>query len=113
MEQLINAFLRRGARRDGLEIKIVGGGRVIAGMGDVGRSNVDFVREFLGAEHMPIQVEDVGLAVARRVRYRAQTGQLRVLHLPVAENRKIAARETQLAAKIRTDVEHPPEIELF
>ena len=100
MEQLINAFLTRGTRREALEIKIVGGGRVIPGMGDVGRSNVDFVREFLAAEGMPIHVEDVGLEVARRVRYRARTGQMRVLHLPVSQNSRIAARESELASRI-------------
>jgi chemotaxis protein CheD len=112
MEQLINAFLTRGARREALEIKIVGGGRVIPGMGDVGRSNVDFVRELLEAEGMPIQVEDVGLEVARRVRYRARTGQMRVLHLPVSQNSKIAARETELASRIRNGVRRPS-VELF
>jgi chemotaxis protein CheD len=113
MEQLINAFLTRGARRETLEIKIVGGGRVISGMGDVGRSNVEFVREFLEAEGMPIQVEDVGLAVARRVRYRVRTGQMRVLHLPVSQNTKIAARETELASRIREGVRRRPPVELF
>jgi chemotaxis protein CheD len=113
MEQLINAFLTRGARREALEIKIVGGGRVIPGMGDVGRSNVDFVREFLEAEGMPIRVEDVGLEVARRVRYRAKTGQMRVLHLPVSQNSKIAARESELASRIRDGVRRPPAVELF
>ena len=90
----------------------MGGGRVIPGMGDVGRSNVDFVREFLEAEGMPIQVEDVGLAVARRVRYRVRTGQMRVLHLPVSQNYKIAARESELASRIRDGVRRPS-VELF
>jgi chemotaxis protein CheD len=113
MEQLINAFLTRGARREALEIKVVGGGRVIPGLGDVGRSNVDFVREFLEAEGMPIQVEDVGLEVARRVRYRARTGQMRVLHLPVSQNSKIAARESEAASRIQDGVRRRPSVELF
>ncbi len=113
MEQLINAFLTRGARREALEIKIVGGGRVIPGMGDVGRSNVDFVRQFLDAEGMPILVEDVGLEVARRVRYRVKTGQMRVLHLPVSQNSKIAERESQLASRMRDGVRRRASVELF
>ena len=113
MEQLINALMNRGANRDALEIKIVGGGRVISGMGDVGRSNVEFVRAFLLAERMPIQVEDVGLAVARRVRYHPVTGQLRVLHLPMSANIAVAKRETELASKIRVAVRRPGNVELF
>jgi chemotaxis protein CheD len=100
MEQLINAMMLLGATRERMEIKIVGGGRVISGTGDVGRSNVDFVRHFLRNEKMSILVEDIGLDVARRVRYRPATGQLRVLHLPMTENQIIARRESELASKI-------------
>ena len=113
MEQLINALLTRGARRESMEIKIVGGGRVIKGMGDVGRSNIDFVRDFLAAECMPILAEDVGLSVARRVRYNPSTGSLRVLHLPMTENDKVAEREVGLASKIRGGSQKRADIELF
>jgi chemotaxis protein CheD len=113
MEQLINALMRRGARRETMETKVVGGGRVISGMGDVGRSNVAFVRQFLADEQMAIVVEDVGLQVARRVRYHPVTGQVRVLHLPMEENRKVADRETELASKIRGITKRAPEVELF
>jgi len=113
MEQLINAFLTRGVRREALEVKVVGGGRVISGMSDVGRSNVDFVRQFLDAERMPVLVEDVGLEVARRVRYRVKTGQMRVLHLPVSQNTKIAQRESELASRIRAGVKRRASVELF
>ena len=113
MEQLVNGILRFGGRRASLEIKIFGGGRVIHGMGDVGRSNVDFVREFLEAEKMPILVQDVGLTVARRVRFEAATGKVRVLHLPMSENRNVAEREVALASKIQSGASRGGDIELF
>lgn len=113
MEQLINALLKRGARREAIETKIVGGGRVLPGMGDVGRSNVDFVRQFLAAEQMPVVVEDVGLLVARRVRYRPATGQLRVLHLPMSETRVVVEQESELAAKLRKGAGRPGEVVIF
>ena len=113
MEELINALLTRGARREALEIKIVGGGRVLRGLGDIGRSNVEFVREFLAAERMPILAEDVGLAVARRVRYQPTTGQMRVVHLEITENHKIAVRETEMASKMRAGVRQPGDVEPF
>jgi chemotaxis protein CheD len=111
-EQLVNGLLRHGARRERLEVKIFGGGRVIPGMGDVGRSNVDFIHDFLAEEHMPITVEDVGLDVARRVRFHAATGKVRVLHLPVAENRRVAEREAALATRIRSGASQG-DVELF
>ena len=113
MEQLVNGILRWGGRRAALDIKIFGGGRVIPGMGDVGRSNVDFVRTYLAAEKMPVLVEDLGQAVARRVRFDAVTGKVRVLHLPVSENRTVAERELALASKIKSGASQGGDIELF
>lgn len=113
MEQLINALLSQGAARGTIQVKVVGGGRVIPGMGDVGRSNIDFVRTYLAAEQMPILVEDVGLAVARRVRFHGPTGRMRVLHLPMSENRHVAERETALVSRIQVRVGRPGDVELF
>ena len=114
MEQLVNGILRwGGGRRSALEIKIFGGGRVIPGMGDVGRANIEFVRGFLEAEKMPVLVEDVGLNVARRVRFFAATGKVKVLHLPVTENKNVAEREVKLASKVRTGAKRGGDIELF
>jgi len=113
MEQLVNGILRWGGRRASLEIKVFGGGRVIPGMGDVGRSNADFVRAYLLAERMPVMVEDLGQAVARRVRFDAHTGKVRVLHLPVTENNHVAERELALASKIKSGATRGGDIELF
>ena len=58
MERLINDILKLGGRRQDLEIKLVGGGRVLSEMtNDVGARNIDFVREY---------VRDEGFRVAER-----------------------------------------------
>ncbi len=45
MERLINEILKLGGRREDLEIKLVGGGRVLSEMAnDVGARNIEFVR---------------------------------------------------------------------
>jgi len=113
MEQLVNGVMRWGGRRESFEIKIFGGGRVIPGMGDVGRANIQFVRDFLEAEKMPVLVEDVGSTVARRVRYHPASGKVRVLHLPIAENRRVAEREAVLASRLGSDAGRGGDIELF
>jgi chemotaxis protein CheD len=113
MEQLINALMKCGARRQSLEVKIFGAGRVLPGTVDVGGSNLRFVRRFLADEGIPLAAEDVGLEVARRVRYRPQTGQVRVLHLPMTENGKIAARELELESRLRRELTRPMDVELF
>ena len=41
MEKLINELLGRGARRERLETKVFGGGRVLPGLTDIGRRNAE------------------------------------------------------------------------
>lgn len=101
LERLINELLKRGARRDALEIKVFGGGQVIAAMSDIGRSNVEFVRQYLHDEGLQSDVEDVGGHWARRVRYYPCTGKVLVKHLPMREAAKIGSREENFREKLR------------
>lgn len=50
MELLVNELLKRGARRERLEAKLFGGGRLIDGLTDVGRQNAEFAVGFLANE---------------------------------------------------------------
>ncbi len=50
MELLINALLKRGARRDRLQAKLFGGGRMIANMTNIGAQNGAFAVKFLADE---------------------------------------------------------------
>jgi chemotaxis protein CheD len=81
MEQLINRILAAGGTRGELEVKIFGGGRVLASVTDVGAHNVDFVRKYLRKEGMNVAAQDVGECVARHVQYFPQTGRVRLRHL--------------------------------
>lgn len=91
MEMLINALLKMGARRNLLEAKLFGGARISANLRDVGASNADFARRFLAAEDIPCRAESLGGTSARRVVFRATTGQARQLLVP--DNAVVAARE--------------------
>jgi chemotaxis protein CheD len=112
LERLINELLKRGAKRDRLEIKVFGGGQVIAGMSDIGRMNIEFVRNYLLDEHLTAAVEDVGGRWARRLRYVAATGKALVKHLPMQEAKKVGSREQEF----RQHLQVKPlagEVELF
>jgi chemotaxis protein CheD len=50
MELLINEVLKAGARRDRLEAKLFGGGRMFDTLGDVGGANADFAERYLVTE---------------------------------------------------------------
>ncbi len=93
MEHLINGILRNGGRRENLEAKIFGGGRILANMTDVGMRNIQFVRDYIKAEKLRTVAEDVGGAYPRMVLYFPATGAARVKRLRSLHNNVIASQE--------------------
>jgi chemotaxis protein CheD len=94
MEFLINNLLHLGAQRDRLVAKVFGGGRVMQGMSnDVGGQNIDFVREFLRNEDIPIWSEDMGGPFPRKVYFFPHTGQVLVKRMERTHNDTVLLRE--------------------
>ena len=113
MERLINDILKLGGKRENLEIKLVGGGRVLAEMTtDIGARNIDFVRRYVAEEGFKVLGEDLGDIFPRRVVYFPQTGRIRVRKLSSGRDDTLAARERQyLQQRDTKPVEN--EVELF
>ncbi len=114
MELMINDILKNGGRRENLEVKIFGGGRVLRNMQtlDIGRRNIDFVRKYIEAESLTLVSEDVGDIYPRKVMYFPISGRVRVKKLRSLHNNTIIEREK----KYRMSIEKKPvegEIELF
>jgi chemotaxis protein CheD len=112
MEHMINDILKQGARRQSLEVKITGGGRVLAQMTNIGLKNIAFVREYLRTEGLAVTAEDVGDVHPRKVLYEPATGRLLVKKLRTLHNDTIIRRETAY----RHTLEKQPvggEVELF
>lgn len=87
MRTLVEAICRRGGRRDYLEAKVFGGGRVIAGMASrIGEANASFAMAWLEREGIRVLAQDLNGDRARRVHYLPATGQVRVRRLNVSEN---------------------------
>jgi chemotaxis protein CheD len=96
MERLINDILKLGGRRENLEIKLVGGGRVLAHMStDIGARNIEFVRRYVAEEGFKVLGEDLGDVHPRRVVYFPESGRIRVRKLSAARDAALAARERQ------------------
>jgi len=74
MELLINDLLKAGARRDRLEAKLFGGGRMFASLRDVGRANADFAERFLRDEGVRVVGGSLRGAGGRRVQYWPSSG---------------------------------------
>jgi chemotaxis protein CheD len=117
MEELINDLLRRGARRESLEIKVFGGGNVIANMtggaaGAIGDRNSEFVRRYLNAEGLRIAAEDLGGPHPRRIHFFPRIGKVIRLYLKKDVERAVLNRELTYRSKLK-DVPVEGDIELF
>jgi chemotaxis protein CheD len=94
MEHLINDILKNGGKRQNLEARIFGGGRIIANMTDAGSRNIAFARDYLETEGLKITSEDVGDTFPRTVVYFPATGKVRVKRLRSLHNNTIVELET-------------------
>ena len=111
MEQLIGNLIKQGAERARLEVKMFGGGCVLAGLTDVGRQNIEFAREFMHAEKLVVASEDLGGVWPRQVQYFPRTGRARVRRLERAE-RDLTTREASYLDALERRP-RPGELDLF
>lgn len=102
MEHLINVILKNGGQRQNLEVKIFGGGRILANMTDVGMRNIEFARDYIKTEGLKVVAEDVGSIYPRMVVYFPATGKVRVKRLRSLHNNIIAEEETRYLRTIET-----------
>jgi len=114
MEMLINGILKHGGNRKNMEVKIFGGGKVLASMSgmDIGLNNIEFVHDYLRQENMRIVAEDVGDIHPRKVLYFPETGRVRVKKLINVHNSTISDREKMYRDTIERKSEKT-DIELF
>lgn len=112
MEVLINEILARGGRRERLEIKVFGGGNVLAGATPVGTRNAVFVESYLAAEGLTAVARHLGGNHPRRVHYFPVTGKVMLRELRRADDRRVLDTERKYLSTLSA----PPiagDIELF
>lgn len=102
MEKMINDILRNGGRRENLEIKLFGGGRVMKGVTDVGAKNIEFVKNYCKLEGFKVLAEDVAGMYPRKVNYIPKTGKVLVKKLYSKHNDTIETRDENYFAEIST-----------
>lgn len=114
MEQLINKVLSKGSgKKNNLEIKVFGGGKINAVLDDVGAKNVEFVREFLAAEGYAVASEDLGGTYARRVLFKPHSGRAFVKRLDSDAGANVAREEVAVASRRAVVASLHDDIELF
>jgi chemotaxis protein CheD len=114
MEILINHLLKLGARRDRLEAKVFGGGRVMEKLTSsmVGERNSKFVKDFLKTEGIAVAAEDLLDVYPRKVYFFPQNGRVLVKKLIRLHNDTLIRREKEYAARL-TEAPVSGEVELF
>jgi len=112
MEQLINAVLKAGGQRADLEVKVFGGGRVLAQMTDVGRRNIEFVQRYIATERLALSASDLGDVYPRQVQFFPVTGKARVRQLRGHQDVVLVADERQYLKRLANDP-IKGEVELF
>ncbi len=105
MEILINHLLKLGARRNNLEAKVFGGGRVMSSLTTsmVGERNAEFVLRYLKTEHIPVLSQDLLDTVPRKVYFFPHSGRVLVKRLVRLHNDTLARREQEYADRLRGD----------
>ncbi|RZJ27946.1 MAG: chemotaxis protein CheD [Brevundimonas sp.] len=107
MELLINDLIKAGARRERLEAKLFGGGRMFDSLRDVGVANADFAERFLRDEGIRVVGGSLRGAGGRRLHYWPVSG--RALQRGVTD--AVAPAPRPVPAPI--PVETGGELELF
>ncbi|TPG07417.1 chemoreceptor glutamine deamidase CheD [Rhodanobacter glycinis] len=112
MEQLINAILVAGGQRADLQVKIFGGGRVLAQLTDIGQRNIDFVQHYISTERLNLCASDLGDVYPRQVQFFPSTGRARVRLLRRHDDAQLVADEPGYLKRLANDP-IKGEVELF
>lgn len=102
MEFLINEILKRGGRKENLEVKLFGGGQMIASMTDIGQRNILFAYNYLASEGLKVAAADVGDVYARKVLYFPDTGAVKVRRIKEMKNDTLLKRENSYRKQVAT-----------
>ncbi|WP_446811827.1 chemoreceptor glutamine deamidase CheD [Methylomonas sp. 2BW1-5-20] len=112
MEHLINSILQNGGKRKNLEVKLFGGGKIIATLGDVGARNIQFVLDYVDTEALNLVSQDLGDIYPRKVNFFPHSGRVRMKKIKDLHNQTIFLREKQYSSSIK-DAPVEGSVELF
>jgi chemotaxis protein CheD len=108
MELLVNHLLSLGARRDRIQAKVFGAGRIVSGMSDVGARNATFALEYLERENIPVMASDLGRDEASKVYFFPRSGRVLLKRLKKLPNDTVLMREKLYAERLHSLVKAKP-----
>ena len=113
MEVLINDILKKGGRKDRLEVKLFGGGNVINNSAMIGNKNADFAIDFIKKEGLSIAKTDLKGTSPRRVHYYPDTGKVMVRKIGEKEEKELIKEETTYEKSLVAHKKEEGDVELF
>lgn len=115
MEKMINQMLKLGASKRFLEAKIFGGGKVLqTTFSNVAQANIDFARQYLTLENIPILAEDIGGNVGRKIYFIPETFDIFVKKIVQTQNlQTMLKQENRYLQTIRNKKDEAGELTLF
>jgi chemotaxis protein CheD len=115
MEVLIGAILRSGGCRSSLEAKIFGGANmyITESVKPVGRSNIQFVLDFIKSENIALVAEDIGGTVGRKIFFHPASGKVKVQKLQKQKEEDVKHFETKYGQNLNNKETDSGTIELF
>ena len=103
MEHLINDIMHNGGQKKNMEVKLFGGGKVMAIGLDVGQKNIEFVLDYVSTEGFYIAAQDLGDLYPRKVNYFPKTGKVKMKKLIQMHNDTITKREKQYLDQLKVE----------
>ena len=116
MESLINDLMKLGSNKHSLEIKLFGGGKILAmDMMNVGERNIEFALQFVQIEGLAVAAQDLGGPHPRKVIYFPSTGKVKIRKLRSLQTKVVAAQEKAYESTLAKQEESQAggEIDLF
>lgn len=101
MEMLINEILNRGGKKNRLEAKVFGGGKIYDGTIDIGAKNAAWALDYLEREGVPLLKANVGDVCPRKVYFFTDSGKVLLKKLDRIVAQSIAVEEGQYQAKLQ------------
>lgn len=101
MEMLMNDIFKRGGKKERLEAKVFGGGKIYDGTIDIGAKNAAWALDFLEQEGISPIKADVGDVCPRKVYYFTDSGKVLLKKLDRVVASAIVQEEGQYRAKLQ------------
>jgi len=103
MELLIGELIKLGARRNGLQAKLFGGGNVLQfrrNDGDITGSNISFAKRFLELEGIPTVNEDLGGNIGRKILFFSDTDRVLLKRFDIRKERRFIKMEEAYKSRV-------------